>query len=174
MQRNVKQVGVVVVTLVITVGLLFGAQAFAQRETVVGPLMRMLAQIKSVQHYQVIRKGSSTEVAVKLAPKANLESVYHQVVQTATRVISPSQLQISIQGNTDTALKQVNRTMDFAIQQGIATGDYVKMQQRIQKDAKTAHITASVSIDSSNIYLSLAQGKHNLYQVVPIYLNKGA
>ncbi|AEJ39841.1 hypothetical protein TPY_1660 [Sulfobacillus acidophilus TPY] len=170
MKLSVKQLIVVFVTMLATFALLRGAQWVYLTTAVKSPLVQTMGSIPGVERVSLTPNG---EVTVVLNPSADLMTVYRQVEVVATQTLGHTPTGISMVNHANPALVQLANNVRFEVAQGEATGQYVAMKNQIQAMAAQSHSQATVELGNTHLYITLRQGSHVLYDVIPIVLGGG-
>jgi len=64
------------------------------------------------------------------------------------------------------ALKKVSSQIQFALQEGLATGNFTGMEQKVRIQAEKAGAQLELEIDNDGIYVILNQGNAQLVEVI--------
>ena len=164
MKFSAKQIFVALASLVITLGALFAGQRLYHTAVVEKPLANQLGSIIGVR--QAYLQGGN--LIVRLKPKSNLMTVYQRVTANAALTLGHVPSQIEIIGKPNNSLKSLANNMAFVVAQGEATGQFVAMKGDIQSLAARAGASARVELDPHHLYLTLKEGHHILYDVIPL------
>lgn len=161
MKLSLKNLMVMLASLMATFGLLWGGAALWQRSAVAKPLV---AAVESVPGVRAAALSASGPLRVTLRPNANLTQVYRAVKSQ----IKAKGTAFVIVGSTDAALNAVGQQARLIIAQGIATGHYVAMDRSLVALAGRHHMTAVVELGNHHLYFTLRQGPKRWDQVVPL------
>ncbi|NMP20811.1 hypothetical protein [Sulfobacillus harzensis] len=164
MQVSAKQFFTALITMICTLGVLFGAQRLYQKTIVQSPLVATLGSIGGVRSAQM-KNGT---VTVKVKPGADLMSVYRAVYEAADARLGHPPTAIVFASHANSRLNAVSESASFMVAQGEATGQYIAMESNIQKLAASHGATARVELGTHHLYLTFRQGSSVLYQVVPV------
>lgn len=170
MKWSVKQVMVMVASFLCTVALLKAGQWVYTNSAIRTPLVQTIQSVSGVSRAQM---RADNTLVIWIKSNADLMTTYHGVQAKASAALGKAPQNIVIMGNPTPAMTRMSQTLRFVIAQGESTGQYVAMNQSIKQDAQRANMSASAELGNYSIYLTLRQGNHRLYQVVPITLEGG-
>jgi hypothetical protein len=148
--------------------LLFGAQFVYDRQAVDQPLVSIYHNVPGVEHVALQNTPSGLQVDVHLGPVTNLRETYLALRNQVNTVLGGQHFQINlIDARTPTLLGDFYQ-MNGVLEQGIATGQFVAMQQQVQRLGQQEGLTrASAIVDDHYVYVDLVQGKNYLYELLP-------
>ncbi len=172
MKVTFKHALLALVVFIITLGVLKGAQKVYMSSVVRTPLIRTMERIPGVQRVAV---GPNDTVSLVLAPHANLMASYQAVVADAAGSLGQTPSNIAIAQHPNRILSGLANQLQFVVAQGIATGQYVNMEQSILTMANHAHVLATVQLGTQHVYVTLSAngGIYRLYLVMPISRSAG-
>ncbi len=157
-------------SLVLVLGLLFGFQALAREKLVNDPLDRFYSHAPGVQHFSIANQNGLTVINLTLGQVADLRRTYLSLQGRTATFLAPGTFRLHLLDHRDAATAAAYSEMSLAIQQGISTGGFVKMEQILQQEGKAFGLSrVEVQADDYNVYLQLVHGSHYLYAVVPRY-----
>lgn len=171
MKLSVKQVVIMVAAFLLTVGVLKAGQWVYTDSAVRTPLMQTVKTVPGVSRAQL---APDNAIEIWLKNGADLMSTYDGVQTQAAAALGKPPKAVKVMGNPTPAMSRLAQSLRFVIAQGESTGQYVAMHNAIDRQAHTAHMTAATEMGDFTVYLTLTQGKHHLYQVIPITLSGGA
>lgn len=169
MKFSFKQIFVAMLSLVLTLGVLFAGQHLYRSTVVESPLVSNLGAIAGVHEARI--QGNTVAVAVN--SNANLMSVYQAVVAKATQSLGHAPQKVTIQSHSDAVLNQLANNVAFVVAQGEATGQYVAMKNTINAMANRQDTQVSMQMDSHHLYLTFRHHQAVLYDVVPLTIGGG-
>lgn len=159
---------IVVLTFIIVSALAFGGQYAYLRFQVEGPTVRALEAVPGVKAARIERDAQGkSAVRIKLQAVPDFAATYKRIVATAEKHLGGSLAGIIIEDGRDEELVKTYSRMNFAVEEGIATGRFTKMAGSLQKAAREAGLDRfDVWVDEDRVYLSLENNHHWLYQAV--------
>ncbi|MBX5466725.1 MAG: hypothetical protein K6U14_04410 [Firmicutes bacterium] len=169
MKLSVKQIVVMALTFLLTVGILRLGQWLYTQSAIDAPLLQAVRAVPGVQSATWLNPDTLT---IALSPSADLMATYEAVKlrasalgMTVTPVVAP--------GRPDAVLRQLDNQIHFAVAQGEATGQYVAMDQAILAMARARGVTASVELGQSHLFITLRRGAAYYFEVLPVALGGG-
>lgn len=165
MKVTVKQILSVLVGFVVSLGILRGAQIIYTSSIIQTPLVRTIDGVPGVRRATI---GPKDAIAVELTPTANLMTSYQTVSRDAAASLGRAPSQINVINHATGQMMQVSDQLRFVVAQGIATGQYVAMNDTVQRIATAAHLNANVQLGASHIYVTLTSlhGRYHAYLVM--------
>lgn len=158
------RINVVIVVFVIVLGLALALQYFTHRKLVIEPIYQAFANIEGVIGVDLAEQDDQIVLTLALAEVEQLDMLAAEISSTAAQFAKP--LQIIIKDKANQTLKAAYDQMHFAVEQGIATGYFVEMAERIEQLASEYQIKFTLKVDGNYVYLQLHDGDDYLYQIV--------
>ncbi|HVJ49510.1 hypothetical protein [Desulfitobacterium sp.] len=141
-------------------GLLLGGQFIYKNNWVNGHLAKDSQQISGVLSAQVVSENGQQILEVTTDHLQNLAEVEQQLEKLA------GQRPIRLKDQRTPELEKLLAKMEFPLQEGIARGDFVQMEQTLQQQAAQTGVTIDLSMNNEKIFLNLTQGQAQLLEVV--------
>jgi len=157
---------VVLLTLAISLAGLFGTGYLVKNHTVDQPLLQALSHMEALASYAVSPAGSAQEITVRLKPTADLKEAFAEVDGQARQILKATPYTIHVEDSRTPELEQVANRVDLYVQEGIATGEFAAMADRIEAEAGKLGAAAQVAVDSRRVYVALLKGQDYMYSVV--------
>ncbi|MEW8978338.1 MAG: hypothetical protein AB2385_08025 [Symbiobacterium sp.] len=157
---------VVLAALAVTLGGLFGGSQLVKSRTVDQPLAAALASVDGLDSYQVERVGDIQEIRIAPGPGASLRATYTAVDRQARQILAGAPYTIAVADRRGAALAAVATRLDLYVQEGVATGAFVAMADRIAAEVEALGAEADVAVDGERVYVTVRKGDEYLYSVV--------
>jgi len=157
---------VVLAALVIALAGLFGTDHLVKSKTVDQPLQQALAGVDGLASYQLQRVGGKQEISVRLAPAADLKETYTAVDQQVQQILQTAPYLIRVEDQRSEDFARVANRLDLFVQEGVSTGQFAEMAERVEAEAVSLGAEAQVAVDGERVYLSLRKGDDYLHSVV--------
>ena len=141
-------------------GLLLGGKVVYQKKWLDVSLLRQSQQIPGVVSAKIVNNNGLKELDVVTNKLTNLRQASLALQKLAAN------LPIRFLDRNNEALKKVFGQMQFALQEGIAQGDFTGMEQKVRILAERAGIQLELEIDNDAIYVILNQGDAQLLEVI--------
>jgi len=122
--------------------------------------LRQSQQIPGVVSAKVVNNNGVKELDVVTNKLTNLRQASLALQKLAGNV------PIRFLDQNNDALKKVFGQMQFALQEGIAQGNFTEMEQKARDQAEKAGIQLELEIDNDAIYVVLNQGDAQLLEVI--------
>ncbi|HVB10180.1 MAG TPA: hypothetical protein VNM16_07420 [Bacillota bacterium] len=148
--------------------LLFGAQFIYNRQAVQQPLVSISHSMPAVQHVTLENSPSGLQVDVQLGLVPNLRETYLALQNQVNAALSGQHYQINLTDNHTPQLLDDFYQMNGVLEQGLATGQFVAMEQQVQAIGTREGLSqVSAIVDEHYVYVELVQGKNYLYELLP-------
>lgn len=141
-------------------GLLLGGKVVYQKKWQDVSVLRQSQQIPGVVSAKVVNNNGLKEMDVVTNKITNLSQASLALQKLADN------LPIRFLDRNNDALKKVFGQIQFALQEGIAQGDFTGMEQKVRSQAERAGIQLELEIDNDAIYVILNQGDAQLLEVI--------
>jgi hypothetical protein len=168
------RVPVVLAAAAAVLGVLFLLQFLLQRQAVSVPLATRLREVPGVMGQPAVSEnGGTLDVTVRLGLVPDLPATYHRLLQAAGA--DGSRVVLRVQDDPDSVLQADFDRLNVVLDQGRATGQFVQMDAGFDREAATLHLDRyALVLGQSHIFVTLVQGSHYLYEILPLTLAPGA
>lgn len=141
-------------------GLLLGGKVIYQKKWLDVSIMQQSQQIPGIVSAKIVTIKGVKELDVATNKITNLRQASLSLQKM------DQDLPIRFLDQNNEALKLLLNQMQFALQEGIAQGDFTGMEQKVKIQAKDAGIQLELDIDNDAIYVLLNQGDAQLIEVI--------
>jgi hypothetical protein len=141
-------------------GLLLGGKVVYQKKWQDVSVLRQSQQIPGVVSAKVVNNNGVKELDVVTNKITNLRQASLALQKLAGNV------PIRFLDQNNDALKKVFGQIQFALQEGIAQGNFTEMEQKARAQAEKAGMQLELEIDNDAIYVILNQGDAQLLEVI--------
>lgn len=164
---------VVLAALAAVLVILFGAQFLYNRQALAVPLNAKLESTSGVIGQPLVTSDAGgLRVSVHLGLIDDLQTTYHQLLQTAAAGAAGRHVILTIKDDRTPALTGAYVTLSMILDQGRATGQFVDMQKQFADASRQMGLTrAQVTVDNAQMYVELVSGAHYLYDIMPLTLS---
>jgi hypothetical protein len=148
--------------------LLFGAQFIYNRQAVDQPVVAIAHNVPAVENVTLQNSPSGLQVNVRLGLVPNLRETYLRLESQVSAALGGEHFQINLTDARSPALLNDFYQMNGVLEQGIATGQFVTMEQQVQALGTREGLSqASAIVDDHYVYVELVKGKNYLYELLP-------
>lgn len=155
-----QRVALISLISIIIFGLLLGGQLVYKKKWVNGTLTQESQQIQGVQSAEIITQDGRSELLVHTTKVINLQSVSQQLQRLSDK--HP----IRFVDQRTAELETIFQKMQFPLQEGIARGNFVQMEQTLLELADRLGVKMSLTMDSEAIYITLNKEEDQLVAVI--------
>ncbi|GAW91542.1 hypothetical protein [Calderihabitans maritimus] len=161
------KIPVIILTAILTFGLLLGGQWLYTHYQVEQPLAAQLERVNGVDDYYIQKKNAKLLVSVSLAPVNNLMHTYREIEQAVREVFPGKSIELIVKDRRNKLLERAWYESQFAVHQAVAQGSYVEMARVIEEVSNKYNIERyAVNIDQDNIYVQFHKDEVYLYEIV--------
>jgi hypothetical protein len=145
----------------------FGGQWLSDRYQVERPLLQSARQVDGVRQAQVKEDGGRINLVVSLGPARDFKTTYQRLAELLDEAYGHRAGRVVVQDNRTAALTGALYELNFALQEGLATGRFRAMRAAVEKQARTLGLSRPyLWVEDGRIYLGLRDGPAVLYAVV--------
>lgn len=155
-----QRITVISLISIIIFGLLLSSKLLYENKWIKGSLIQESQKIQGVITADLLEVQGATEMMVKTDQVANLQSLSQQL----KKISGTHPIRLVDQRSQE--LEEVFQRMQFAIQEGIAMGNFTHMEEVLESQADQAGVDMNLTMDNEAIYLTLDQGDNQLVSVI--------
>lgn len=158
----------IILTAVLSAGLLFGGWFLYKQVVVAGPLEEALREVPGVVSGKPVIDADHVNVHLNLAPDADLREVYERIVTQGAPAIGDRKVRLFIEDSEDAGLETIWSTVLFDVAEAMETRRYSKIPAAL-KELEQAYpgFKASTEIDADNVYITMRRGDAVKHVVLP-------
>lgn len=157
-------------TLVVSVVVLFGGWFFYQNMAVQSPLEQVVKEVSTVQKAKANITGDEVRVELQVKPEASLREIAQHIYAEGGKTIGSKKLSLIVTNASSPALDAWWSKALFSVSEAMETKHYTQIPETLQqlsKDMNTTHFKVNTEMDNHNVYVSLTDGKASKYIVLP-------
>ncbi len=159
---------IILVTLALTLAVLFGARWLYQSQAFDRPLGEAVRAVPGVADVVVGQQGDAVQVRVKAQDVPDLEQFVKSLWRAIDSVEPGQKVVLQLSDSRNRVLQDVYYSFNFYLQEAVATGRYSELPARLDQVATPDRVTrARVYVDTDYVYVQLHQGDASLYEIVP-------
>lgn len=140
--------------------LLLGGKIIYEKNWQEGPMLRESQQIQGVVSATIEKVKGEKELNVVTDQVVSLRQTCRALQKLE------SDIPIRFLDQSTDELEKVLGEMQFALQEGLALGEFTLMEQKIQAQAEEAGVQCTLEIDNEAVYVALNQGEAQLLEVI--------
>ncbi|MEW4370259.1 hypothetical protein [Paenibacillus kandeliae] len=159
----------VIITVVVSIALLFGGWFTYRQLTLHNPLMNIVNSYPGVNSAQVSINQKEVALKLDLKPETDLGSLVQTLNKQSADIIGARTLKLEVIDHSDDTLNQIWENAMFPISQAMANRQYTDIPKTLQRIASSNNgITAKAEMDDRNVYVSLSNGKASKFLILPL------
>ncbi len=158
----------VVVICLVTLGLLLGVQYVYIHFIYENPLVEQLNNINGVNNSTFVKGDNKERIIIEMDNVDNLMETYQDISRVAEQLKQPHEIVLKDKPNA-----KLNKTWyegQVVVYEGIKTGHFVIMRERMEEIASSQKLTAKVFIGGSIVYVELSDADNYIYRVIDFKL----
>ncbi|MGB4504957.1 MAG: hypothetical protein WBI44_08695 [Syntrophaceticus sp.] len=156
----------VILSLVVTLFILFCGYLLYDKYYIKNGLEEKINQIVNVEEINIAKKENPPTVYIRSSDIKNLQTAHQKTAEVVYQTLGP-EFRVVFLDERSEKLSNLYEKCSFVIQEGIATGKFQDMNNKVQKLAAAEDVQCHLTIDSSNIYMELDDDNGYLYEVIP-------
>lgn len=156
----------VVTALVVTLFILLSGYYLYDKYYIKNGLEEKINQVVKVEHIEIAKQENPPAVYIRSSKIKDLQVVYRKTAEIVYQKLSPEYRIVFLDERTE-KLSKLYETSSFIIHEGITTGGFQEMHNKVRQLAELEGVSCHLTIDSSNIYLELRDDHGYLFEVIP-------
>lgn len=158
----------IAISLVVSSVVLFGGWFVYNSVAMENPLSDIVNNAPGVEQSQLNINSGEVSLKLKLAKDANLRDIYNKIATDGASIIGGRKLTIEALNESSPVLEEVWSQSLFHVAEAMETKQYSKIPQTLADIAKSnSKLQASTEMDDSNVYVSLSDGVHSKFVILP-------
>ena len=145
---------------ILVFGLLLGSKVIYQKKWIDASILSQSQQIQGVVSAKTEQIDGQSEMVVVTNHLTDLRQASLALEKLA------GELPIQYFDQSNDTLNQLFDQMQFALQEGIARGNFTEMAQNVRAQAEKAGVQLELEMDNNAIYVVINQGDAQLIQVI--------
>jgi hypothetical protein len=163
-----KQMKVVMISLVVTLIVLFSGYQGFQYFKVKKPIQDVLQEQVDISIVDMKIEPGITEVQVHAKPNYNFINDFPVVPEQLNEKLGQDKWKITFTNTQTAKIKEAWREMVFGVVEGINTGKYTLVQSTVRQVTEKYHLQYGLYLDDQYLYLSLRDGNKSWFQILPV------
>jgi hypothetical protein len=155
----------VAVSLIISLGLLFGGNWAVRSRTVDEPLKALYGSSPSVESFTIAAGQSGRAITLKMKRVPDLAVEYRRLNEETALLAGAQGYTLRVADSRTPALEAALRRINLFVQEALVTGTFAAMADRVEQEAARHGVSARISVDGGFVYLQMEQGESVLYEV---------
>lgn len=159
-----------VLSLVVTLVVLFGGWYVYEWLQVKRPLAELLEQEAQVSDYDIDVKPNKLTIHLEVTPTFSLTEDYLALLENVKEQSGIERVTLIVDDHPDERLQMAWHDVYFILADGIANREYYEMSERLASKSLGDHVELQVAMDTENVYAWLRdtnQG-HTLFRVLSL------
>lgn len=158
----------ILVTLVLSVSLLFGGWYAYRQYAVDQPLNKIITGHNGVNDAKFTVDRSEVNVELDLQAGANVADIVKQIETQGKSIIANRTLNINFKDHSSAKLDQLWGQTLFTVAQAMENKQYTEIVSAMKNiEQANENVTATAVIDDTNVYVTLSDGNHSKYVILP-------
>lgn len=150
----------------ITLAALFAGQTMWLKYAVANPMDKSLHAVDGVDHVRLSEHSTQFVIDVTLKDVKDLSKTYDGLLGKIQDTAGTKKYQLIFHDSRTSEMEDFYNSIQYAIQEAIATGHFTAMVEQITAKADDEQIRAKVWINGKNIYIQLEKNGAQMYEVI--------
>ncbi|GKU79499.1 hypothetical protein [Paenibacillus sp. L3-i20] len=159
----------IVITTVLSIGLLFGGWTFYKQVVVASPLTEAIMKVPGVVDTEKPSILDNTvHLSVELSQQANLSDLFEKASEAGNDIAPGKKLDLQVQSPQDEQLNALWQKSMFEIAEAMETKMYSKIPDALKRATTDVKGVSFVTdMDETNVYITIRNDKAAKYMVLP-------
>lgn len=159
-----------VLSLVITLAVLFGGWLLYEWFQVTQPIGELLDNEEHVADYDINVTPRSVTVNLQVEPAFSLNADYLSLLEQIKQTTAQENVTITLKDKPDDKLQTTWNGLYFIFAEGIANREYHTMLEQLEQQPLAQNVQLQVAMDEENVYVLLqeTEGEQALFRVLPL------
>lgn len=167
MKWNGLQVYVIIGVFLLGTALIFGVQSLVDRYEVKAPLIKSAERVDGVVQAQLQKGTKGTDLVVTLKAPQDFRDSYGKLQGLLGRYLGDNGGSVIIKDSRTRSLQRSYESLQFILQEGIATGRFAEMRSAFNREAQALGLPRhQVFVDSEHVYVAVEGGNGRLFDVI--------
>jgi hypothetical protein len=164
---NGLQVYVIIGVFLLGTALIFGVQNLVDRYEVKAPLIKSAERVDGVVQAELQKGKKGTDLVVSLKAPQDFRDSYGKLQSILGRYLGNDAGSVIIKDSRTRSLQRSYESLQFILQEGIATGRFAEMRAAFNREAQALGLTRhQVFVDSDHVYVAVEGGNGRLFDVI--------
>lgn len=167
MRLNGLRVELIIAAFTLVAVVVFGVQWAVDRYSVQRPLLAAAARVEGVRQAVLSEENGRINLVVTLGPGADFREAYERLSSLLDKAFGKAGGRIVVKDSRTPRLAKALYEMNFALQEGLATGRYGAMRAAVESTAQRLQLSEPyLWVDDGRVYLGLREGRAALFALV--------
>ncbi|NLJ76281.1 MAG: hypothetical protein GX325_03350 [Peptococcaceae bacterium] len=158
---------IIILSLLIGIGIIFGAQQMHRKYYIERPVNNVLSADEAIESYRLENEGGTLLISVKIKGDAGLMVPYQGIRKNLEQVMGSRSYVLELDDQRDDILDRVWYKSQYAVYQAQVRGSFIEMAEIINREASMNDVEADITIDQEYIYLRLRHEDCTLDKIIP-------
>jgi hypothetical protein len=164
-----KQVKTIIISLVVTLIVLFGGYQGYQYFKIDKPIKDVfLTQQKDISISKIKFNPSNVQIQLNVKPTYSYIDEFPSLTKQLNEILGEGKWSITFTNTQTPTMKQAWKEIVFGVKEGIYTGRYTLIHSVTKQIANKYHLSYDVYMDDQYVYLMLRDGNKSWYQILPM------
>ncbi|MCH5585524.1 hypothetical protein MK805_11240 [Shimazuella sp. AN120528] len=163
-----KQIKVIMISLVVTLIVLFGGYQGYQYFKIEKPIKDVIHAQKDISLTKIEADPEDTEVQLNVKPTYDFIDKFPEVSIQLDKNLGKGKWHITFTNPQSNKVEIAWHEMVFGVKEGLETGKYTLIQTTVKQISSKYHLHYQLYIDDQYVYLSLKDENKTWYQILPI------
>ncbi|MGB4018364.1 MAG: hypothetical protein WBK78_02585 [Syntrophomonadaceae bacterium] len=166
MKNGECRVVIALLTVALTVAILFGGYSAYNVYGIEKPVKNQLSSLEPVSQVVITKEKQIYDIRVQLSMVDNLQSAYNHIEKTLNQRFSGNEYDLQIIDNRNEKLEQLHSELQPAMQQAAAQSEFVWLNDQLNEKCSQMELQHELWVDEERIYIQVQDADHYLYEII--------
>jgi len=166
MKNGEFRVVIALLTVALTVAILFGGYSAYNVYGIEKPVKNQLSSLEPVSEVVITKENQIYDIRVKLSMVDNLQSAYNHIEKTLKQRFAADEYHLQIIDNRNEKLEQLYSDLQPAMQQAAAQSEFVWLNDQLTEKCSQMELKHELGVDEEKIYIQVQDADHYLYEII--------
>ncbi|MBS3968950.1 MAG: hypothetical protein KGZ94_02410 [Clostridia bacterium] len=159
---------VIIITFILTLGILFSVNWVYTEMAIKKPLGQQLSEVKGVKGYTIENGPETMELTVELGLVDNIETSYMSLNEIAYSHVKNNQgYEIRIIDNPNSQLITLWNEIQYYAYQSLVQGDFVTLKESLDDIVKVnENVNYQVHINETHLFIQVQSHENYIYRIL--------
>lgn len=166
MDNKEFKVFIALISLILTLSILFGGHSFYMQYAVQKPLLKELSSLEMVKKAEIEKKNKKYIIDVQFNQIDNIQKGYQEVENIIKTKYKPDSYELKITGRANENLENLYEQLQPAVYEALANNRYLWLSNEIEKKTGEKGMVAKLFIDEKHLYIQIEADDYYFFKVI--------
>ncbi|HZK01973.1 MAG TPA: hypothetical protein VFC96_03820, partial [Anaerovoracaceae bacterium] len=157
---------IVLISLILTLGILFGGHNLYMQYAVQKPVLKELYSSGTVKKAEIEKKNKKYIIDVQLNDIDNIQKGYEEVESIINGKYKPDSYELVITGKPNKGLEDLYEQLQPAVYDALANNRYLWLNNEIKKQTDEKGMVSKLFIDERRLYIQVKADDYYFFKII--------